>query len=689
MRIFILLGFFCVSFSLLAQEEKTDSTRVLDEVVVKAYRSDRPLKDVPVTVNVLDNKDMIRFGPMSMVTTVNTVPGVRMEERSPGSYRFSIRGSVLRSPFGIRNVKFYWKGLPFTDAGGNTYLNLFDLSTLGRMEIIKGPGASLYGAGTGGVVLLDSPPIASNYFGNVSLQFGSYGLKRLAGETIAQGKRTKLSIGFSLQGNDGYRDQTQLSRMNARIGLDQAIGKKGKLSITLLAAHLNYGTPGGLTQTQFEADARQARPATPTLPGAVEQKATIDNTSLYGGAVYEHDWNEHWSSSIGVYGMHTDFKNPAILNYEERIEGNWGGRTEHQYSFGKNEQKGKITFGAEFQSFDSPDDVYDNNGGNKGNLRTSDKLHSKSAFGFAQAEYQLPYKFLVTAGGSINFLKYDFHRTSPEEIRQERNFKPGFFPRLALIKKFTEQLSVYSSISNGFSAPSLAEVRPSTGNFNNTLNPERGRSIEVGIRSELFNRQLRLNVAAYDFRLKETIVVQAAVNGADYFINAGTTSQKGIESTISWVPTWGTERLGMFRLWMSYTYNNYHFLNYTNGGKDFSGNRITGVPPTVVVSGLDMTLKQGWYLNTSLNYTDHIPVNDANSEFAHDYKVLSARIGKRQTIWRFENLDIFAGIDNALNQKYSLGNDLNAAGGRYYNVAPARNFYVGLTIPLYSKPSSR
>jgi iron complex outermembrane receptor protein len=104
-----------------------------------------------------------------------------------------------------------------------------------------------------------------------------------------------------------------------------------------------------------------------------------------------------------------------------------------------------------------------------------------------------------------------------------------------------------------------------------------------------------------------------------------------------------------------------------------------------LVTGVDFTLKKGWYANVMLNYTDHIPVNDANSEFAKEYQALSARIGKRQKVWRFENVDFFVGVDNALNQVYSLGNDLNALGGRYYNAAPGRNFYGGITIPVVTQ----
>ena len=163
-----------------------DSTRVLPEITVQAYRYNRPLIDVPVAMGVVQASDLLRFDNTSLLPVVNTLPGVRMEERSPGSYRFSIRGSLIRSPFGVRNVKVYWNGLPFTDGGGNTYLNLLDFSAVGSMEIIKGPGGSLYGAGTGGVILLKSPDIEGTQLRATAVA-GSYGLQRyLLGGTVQE-----------------------------------------------------------------------------------------------------------------------------------------------------------------------------------------------------------------------------------------------------------------------------------------------------------------------------------------------------------------------------------------------------------------------------------------------------------------------------------------------------------------------
>jgi iron complex outermembrane receptor protein len=45
-------------------------------------------------------------------------------------------------------------------------------------------------------------------------------------------------------------------------------------------------------------------------------------------------------------------------------------------------------------------------------------------------------------------------------------------------------------------------------------------------------------------------------------------------------------------------------------------------------------------------------------------------------------LEVYFGADNLLNQKYSLGNDLNAVGNRYYNPSPLRNYYAGLGVSL-------
>src|SRR5687767_1318492 len=156
MRYFFITLFLFLQFTLLiAQEIPKDSAQTLQEITVKAYEQNRKLMHVPAAVAVVSKPQLLRFNNTNLLPALNTLPGIRMEERSPGSYRLNIRGSALRSPFGVRNIKVYYNDLPFTNPGGHTFFNQLGVYNFGSVEIIKGPGSSLYGAGTGGVMLIE------------------------------------------------------------------------------------------------------------------------------------------------------------------------------------------------------------------------------------------------------------------------------------------------------------------------------------------------------------------------------------------------------------------------------------------------------------------------------------------------------------------------------------------------------
>jgi iron complex outermembrane receptor protein len=75
------------------------------------------------------------------------------------------------------------------------------------------------------------------------------------------------------------------------------------------------------------------------------------------------------------------------------------------------------------------------------------------------------------------------------------------------------------------------------------------------------------------------------------------------------------------------------------------------------------------------------PLTDANDVYAQDYHLINLKLSKDFVLNQIE-LNAFTGIENLLNTKYSLGNDLNAFGGRYFQPAPGFNFYVGLELKL-------
>jgi iron complex outermembrane receptor protein len=535
------------------------------------------------------------------------------------------------------------------------------------------------------VILLQSPQVKQDQL-QLSAILGSYGLQRyhLSGETHS--RKTDLRLQYAHQQADGYREQTGMTRDALHGDLTFRINSNHTLSTTVFYTDLFYETPGGLTKAQYDLNARQARPSTPFGRGAVEQQAAVTNKTGYVGFIDEYQWNESWSTQTGIYGSLSDFKNPTIRNYEVRDERNAGARTQTQYVFEKS-IKGKITLGGEYQYFHSPITVFGNTFGVVDTVQTDDELSSSLLLFFAQAELDLTHNFYLTLGASANFLKYKFSTIEPSpSIDQQRKFDPVLSPRIALLKKFSAQ-SVYASISQGFSPPSLAEVRPSAGSYNNDLNSERGVNYEIGARGNLARKQISYDLALYDFRLDETIVIQRTADGAEFFVNAGKTSQRGIEATLSWKPLINSTVISSLSFWTSYTYNHYRFKNYEQDGNNFSGNRLTGIAPTIALWGADMTMKK-LYFNFTANYTDALPLNDANTEYASEYFLLGGRTGFRSNAKGNFSYEIFAGVDNVLDKRYSLGNDLNAIGGRYYNTAAPRNFYFGIKLnPVFNKNS--
>jgi iron complex outermembrane receptor protein len=671
---FFLLFFSINSFS---QEAAKDSTTLLSEVIVKAYAYNRPALEIPAAIGFIDSKLLNRFNNTNLLPAVNTIPGVRFEERSPGSYRLSIRGSSLRSPFGIRNVKMYWNGLPLTDGGGNTYLNLIDFDAVDKLEIIKGPGASLYGAGTGGVVLLSSAKVKSTGF-QFSTVAGGFGLIRHQGSAQIKNRTNTGRINYAHQQATGYREQSNLTRDGINLDWSFDLSSKSNLATTFLYSDLFYQTPGGLTKSEYDLDPSQARPTVGASVGAIAKQARVSNKTSYVGLMHEYQFNERWVNRTGVYGSYTAFVNPAIRNFEIRKETNYGARSETAYSFGATANS-KLTFGGEYQYFTSPVTNFDNNFGTQGNLQADDKIGSTQALIFGQTDIHLPHELFFTLGASVNALQYRFERLSDTPpSKQTRNFNPVFSPRIALLKKMTPTISIYGSYSQGFSTPTLAEVRPSTNTYNNSLYSEQGDNLEAGIKGSTRNGKLAFELVAYQFNLNHAIVIQRTPDGADFYINSGGTQQRGLEASVKWLPTILNKGSNGFNLWTSYTLNPYKFENYVTTGKDYSGNQLTGTAINNLVTGIDFS-RNRFYMNATFNYTSSIALNDANTDFANEYYLFGARVGYKINHRKLP-LEFFSGIDNAFNQRHSLGNDLNATGGRYYNAAAGRGFYVGIKV---------
>jgi iron complex outermembrane receptor protein len=162
-------------------------------------------------------------------------------------------------------------------------------------------------------------------------------------------------------------------------------------------------------------------------------------------------------------------------------------------------------------------------------------------------------------------------------------------------------------------------------------------------------------------------------------VNAGGTNQKGVEAFAeAYVMNRADGWLRQFRLWSSATFFHFRFTDYKVNNANYSGNELTGVPSKTILVGADFVFAKGLYWNTTFNYTSALPLNDANDIYASDYRLWQSRIGIKWKWHGHYSMDIFAGIDNAADELYSLGNDINAFGRRYFNPAADRNYYGGI-----------
>ncbi|MEP7264799.1 MAG: TonB-dependent receptor [Bacteroidota bacterium] len=677
----VLTIYICLSlFPVFSQD-----TLILNEVHIDAYFEPRPLLRLPSSAAIIDSALLKNQVTTSLVSSVNTVSGVRMEERSPGSYRVSIRGSLLRSPFGIRNVKLYIDDFPLTDAGGNTYLNIIDPSAIKSMEILKGPDGSLFGANSGGVVSLKTFNDGDSTIADASFQFGSYNTTWIHAQEKIYTKKNVLSLQESLQNSDGYRDNSGLERKYIQLGDAYHYREDATLRVLFLYADLNYETPGGLTLQQFKDDPQQARPSTAFLPGAEQQKAGITNKTVFAGVAHSIQLTPNVMHVITFSGSHTDFKNPFITNYETRKENNVAVRTWFQFK-NKNESSinWKINTGAEIQDLQSHITNNGNNHGEKDTLQAKNKLDAEQGFAFAQYVLDINHRLSTEVSASINFTKYRYESSYPAELNSSiNNFDPQLMPRLGISYSITPSLAWRFIISRGYSPPTIAEVLASDNIINFNLQPESGWNYETGFRFHDKHGILWWDVAAYYYKLQDAIVRRVHDNDTEFFINAGGTDQKGIESQLS-IEIIKQKQTGIIRhlqLNNSITYSDFTFADYINAKDDYSGNDLTGVPEQIIVSSLVTQFPAGFHLYISHNSTGSLPVNDSNTAYADAYDLVQLKLTWKTTGSRW-TLEVFGGVDNALDEKYSLGNDLNAVGGRFFNAAGDRSYFAGLKLAV-------
>ncbi|MBF0597308.1 TonB-dependent receptor [Faecalibacter rhinopitheci] len=659
-------------FSQNSKAQNNDSIQQLNEVVIESFQRKTLQFESTTSVNQI-NSDLLKLNhPERLLESFNFIPGTKMEERSPGSFRLSLRGSTIRSPFGVRNVKIYFDDFLLTDATGNAYLNLIEPQFIKNIDIMKGPQGGEYGSETGGIVLLQS-----NQNNNIKANVGTGSFGQF-NESIQVGKRLGkhgLQIGQSHYQSNGYRDQSKIKRSSLFLKDQWKYSPSNEINLMLLYTAMDYETPGGLTLEQMNNNRKQSRLSTPTLPSAKDQKTGIINKTLLAGINHILNINEHWKQFTLIQTSYTDFQNPFISNFEKRKENNIQGRSYIDYKNQINDVTLNTRIGTEIGYNSTEFQNYDNNLGEKGNPQKFDNLQTLNGSFYASQHINFTNKWFVDASLSLYTTKYNWETIFPDFEEGKRKFKNQWLPQLGINYILTPTFSVRGKIAKGISSPTTEEVRSSNQKIQNNLNAEHGWNKEIGLRKK-FN-QWTIELSAFNYRLKEAIVKRQDDAGNDYFINAGGTMQNGIEWSIESKKFTFNHAIfnGLNFVLNGHVYD-FKYKDYQVGSTNYSNHNIPGISKFSIQSYIGFDFLNNYKFNYTNYYNSSLYLNDANTVKEKDYIIGNMLVEYNYNL-NGKKLNLYLGINNLYNSKYSSGYDLNAFGNRFYNPAATINYTIG------------
>ena len=194
------------------------------------------------------------------------VPGVRVDNQADGErVHMSIRGQGILSERGLRGIKVLQDGIPLNDPSGFAP-DLFDIdwSTVAKVEVLRGPGASLYGGGaTAGVLNIQTSPVPSAA-GTVpaptaEARVGSHGFWKTGGQAWGRAGDLGYRISASHTAGTGYREHTAFHATNVYLKGGWQAGALQLAPVLAVTSFYNDNAEG-LNLGWLAADRRQANP---------------------------------------------------------------------------------------------------------------------------------------------------------------------------------------------------------------------------------------------------------------------------------------------------------------------------------------------------------------------------------------------------------------------------------------------
>jgi len=649
-------------------QQSPDSAILLEKITIEGFRLSSHLRLFPGNMAVVSGRELSPADGTSLATTLNTIPGVIMQSGTYATNRIVIRGMGSRTPYNTNRIKAYLNDIPLTASDGISTPEDIDASGLARMEVIRGPASALYGSGLGGSINLFTPDKLRKE-GILNAGYGSFNTLRTGFSGTLNTEKSGWWGSLSHLNSDGYRDNNEFNRTTF-ITTGKWRQPKWTLKSTLFLTRSDGEIPSSLGKTQFENEPRAAAPNWAEIKGYKRIRKALAGVTLFNSL------SPTLSSQLTLYGKWSD-------NYEKRPFNNLGDRTLSAGLRGKLSHTRKLTdwvLGIDWSveqykwKLDKDNDLLNENRENRSHLSL-----------FAVVNYRPVQKLNVSLAGNLIGIRYRLTDlfAGDGDRSGSRNFPLIASPRLGINYAAGDRLAFFASAGHGFSMPSPEETLLPEGNVNPDIQPEQGMQYEAGTRMRLFEEALEAEISVYRIDLRNLLVTKRITEDIFTGINAGKTIHHGMELLLR-------NRIFDFRNFpgkltsaLSYAFSRNRFIDFTDDGNTYDGNKLPGIPEQNAQLQLLWNPAADLAIHARLQYTGSQFLNDANTLNYGSYFLLHLKLMSAFPLKKAGNLNIYAGIQNLTGTHYASMLLVNAPAfgsgePRYYYPGLPRHFYAGV-----------
>ncbi len=664
-------------------QPQTPDTVALAPIAVSVLRSPMRLDRLPFSASVLAGSDLAAGASgLFLREALHALPGVRVQNRyNPAvGERMSIRGFGARAQFGVRGIKVLVDGMPATLPDGQTTLDHLDLGSLDRVEVLRGPAAALHGNGAGGVVAFESAaPFADGHLQRLTAVAGSHGLFRLQATGSGTAGRVGYRASVARSAYDGFRDNasgsgedpySRADRTTASASVDFPLGG-GRASARFSGLELDALNAGSLPAELFDEGSDQAwgfNVARRTRKSVQQAQAGLRWTGDLGGL----------EGAFSTYALTRRLDNPIPTSVIDLGRRGLGARLVLARAWDGRAGENRLDVGVEGEVQSDDRRNFANESGEAGATTLDQRERVRAAALFSQLRLSLAPRVGVV--GALRLDRFEFRATdrliaaaNPDDSGSRA--MGALSPSLGLHVDLGRH-GLFASVARSFETPTTTELanRPTgAGGFNPDLEPQRGWTVEGGLRGRL-GRRTTYDVVGFASRIVDQLTPfeVPGAPGRRFYRNAGRSRIRGLEVSAHATASPLSGRA-------AYSYVDARFAEFAVAGRDHAGARVPGVAPHRFEASVRAE-RRGWFGELRVEARGAVPADDANEASAPAHTLLDARFGAPDVSAGRFRMAPFAAVTNVANVRHAASVVVNAFGGRFFEPGPGRGGHVGLDV---------